>query len=549
MKYKEAKKLNNIYSLILFIAITIIIALIMYLSKNTSFWGDDIEFSIYITNEKLFDCLFSQIHGSGYIGAFLSKFLSYKLPLLLNIHPSDFMTNGLGFIKGILTVITIFSISNLINIYSKSKQIYTFAFILISIYFFYGIYTTYTWVPYITYNYFRYFFSFFFLAIFIKNTYEVIIKKQTTINTKKLILASVCGFILGTSIEISFFTAITIFFGTLFYNAILKLLKKDNLTYKLNLNFYIPNIFLIAAILLFTFTQGFQEVSATRGMNNIHIDWNILKEFSGIYYKYCIGNELIFWILFIILLVTAFKIAIKKDEIKKLNFIIIYTISMLTVMFSLILCGKTCNMAFEHELTYFIEHVNIIFLYKMLLVIPFTILVAYISSKLGNYKKFIYYLLITIILALSVNFIFDKNKETYKSYKANYLQLKQRELYIIEKIIRYYLLTNEPIMVYTIDDFFFLYDKDCKCIGKEGNLAYYYANIYQDYRITNIAYCRSENAIEEFYNKGGRFEVGELQNIKFNNLKDDDFILNKSEKSTKILTPEEVKKLLTLDNY
>ena len=116
---------NTTYNLGFLIISLIVIFLIFYIQNFSTFWGDEIYFSIYNIEENIFSCLFDskylQMHGAGYIGMFLSKFLSSGLPLKLNLHPSDFIHNEFGIIKGILTVITLLSICSISKMFNKSK--------------------------------------------------------------------------------------------------------------------------------------------------------------------------------------------------------------------------------------------------------------------------------------------------------------------------------------------------------------------------------------------------------------------------------------------
>ena len=540
LNYKKAKILIKSYPIITFLFSIISIALIAYTQKYSTFWGDDLEYSIYFYKENIFDCFSSQIHGCYYIGYFLSKFLSYKLPLLLEIHPSDFICNQLGIIKGLLTVITIFSISNIVKLFNKNRIMYTLIFILTIFYFIYSFYISNSLVPYISYNFFRYFFSFLFLSIFLIYTYKENFFPNKSFRFKNLIFASICGFILGTSIEITFFTLITMFVLTLAYAWIFR--SNKNFSLKLTSSFYIPNIFLIFGTIMFTATTGFHEVASMRGMSSININFNILKDFIPVYFKYCFQDEFYYWLVFLILIFITYKFAIKRKETQKVNIIIIYLISLLIVMFSLILCSKTCTMAGNGDFTptYFIKHTNIIFLYKMLLLIPFIMLVGYLSRISTNAKKKTYLLLTAIIFVFGMFFIFNKNISEYFVQNTNFYQIKQKEMYIVEKMLRFYLLKDEQPIIYSTNDQLFAFNKNQLCMYEQNNLSEYYSGIYKDYKLFKTGYCRSNNAIEDFYQNGGSFGIDELNNINFKNLANDNFVLNQNQEQKEILTPNDV---------
>lgn len=546
LNFKKAKLINKSFLFITFLFAVTITLLIAYTQKYASFWADDIEYSIYRHSEKLFDCLFSQIHGGYYIGYFLSKFLSFKLPLLFGIHPSDFICSGFGIIKGILTAITIFAISNIVRLFNKKRFTYMLIFILTCLYFCNSVFSSNTLVPYISYNFFRYFFSFLFLSIFMLITYRQIINPNKNTTTKKEIaIASICGFILGTSIEISFFTLITMFFLMMIYNFVFNLNKKHPL--KFNSSFYIPNIFLILGTILFTSTSGFHEVASDRGMSSININIDVLKDFTDQFIKYCFFDEIWYWLVFAILICTSFILAKKRKELYKINTILIYTISLFIVMFSLVLCGKTCNMTYSnHDLTFFVSHINILFLYKMLLLVPIIMLVGYISKFLTIKKQLCLFLLF-LVPTLSYHCFSSKEIHKYWQEKISFFTIKQREIYIVEKMTRFYLLQNKQPELYVLSDQFFSYDANNICMNGQTTYANYYATLHNDQSILEKGYCRSDNGLYKFYSEGGVISNEELKHLRFKNLQNNDFVLNNSTQNSYILNPQEVIEQLTLE--
>lgn len=138
-------KNNNykfVYLSVAFVSIILII-LMMFLTKYCCFFGDDFYYSIYIKNEKYFDCLFGASrfgHGGYYIGLFLTKFLSFGLPNLLHIHPSEFINRGHSLFRSVFTAITLLYMSKFICFSKNLKYLFLSAFCFITAYFFfYGL--------------------------------------------------------------------------------------------------------------------------------------------------------------------------------------------------------------------------------------------------------------------------------------------------------------------------------------------------------------------------------------------------------------------------
>ena len=533
--------INKLSYFTIFLISIIVIIIMSSLSKYNSFWGDDIYFSIYGIYENIFSCLvekgYLQTHGGSYIGLFLNKFLSFGLPNLLHIHPADFVRDYLGIIKGLITVITLLSISLISTINNKTKKFFSLVYLFVSIYFFICVYQSSTWVPFINYNFYRYFFSFFFLSLFLKNTYESLLSENIKNSKKSIIITSICGFILGTSIEISFFTAITLFFLILFYNFILKFIQKNQFRFNLGANFYIPNLFLLIATSLFTSSSGFKEVAETRGMSELSFN---LSEFLPLYVKTCFLNEWFYWLIFIICIIFAYKISKNNNEPNQILLPIFYLISLLTVMFSLILCGKTCTMANHQNLTFFVEHINIIFLYKMSLLFPILLLLSYICCAEIKYKKIFITCILILITCYEFICVLNKDNISYWKDRANFFIKIQKQLYVSEKIAKFYLLRNEKPIIYHKEDTWFLCNSEIECMSGDNldSFGAYFFKIHNLEQIKEFGYCRQENSIENFYNLGGVFTKQELENLKFKNLLNNEFIFEN--KFDDIMTVEEI---------
>lgn len=378
--------------------------------------------------------------------------------------------------------------------------------------------------------------------------FKNILKKSEKIYWKDLIIASLCAYVVGTSIEISFFMSLTIASFLVLYNialSVVQLISKNkekwkSLKFNLDINFFIPNAFLVFAVSFFVSSSGFREVARNRGFGKSHLTIETFREFCADYIQYCIQNEMGYWIISIILFVVALVIAKKRNELKLIFILAIYYISLLTVMFSLVLCDKTCHMSFPFtHLTYFVSHVNILFLYKFLLIIPLIIMFSYVIKGIKKVKRNVLvciFLLTTIVSSVYLHFQY---KEKYNN--DEFLKSRKRELYIAEKLLRFYYLRKElPILHMEIEDWF--YQEDGRIYNNQSPTTIYYARVYKDDSVNDIGYKREPDAFEKFYNAGGFFTEEELYNLNFTRLYDEKFVLKeKPSEGDLILSVEEVK--------
>ena len=491
-----------------------IVLFMVYLSQNCTFWGDDAYFSQYELYEDLFSCMnFNFIHGGGYIGLLLCKFFSFKLPLMLGLHPNDFITSGCGYIRGIFTVLIFLIITSFSIIHIRSKLLFFLIFLLVTGY-------SYTCeinsnIIYINYNWWRYFFSLLFVSIFLSFIYKNTINYQQKINWGKLIFVSLCAFIIGTSIEISFFACAFFVFLIFLFQKLLKI--------KLNINFYVPSAFLMLAIFLFTSTSKFKLVASQRGLAQINLTWDTLNEFSSLYFKVCISEQWYYWIVFFSLFTICILIAKKKQELNKIILPLLWNFSIMTIMFSLVLCGKTFDGFATNE--FYLKHLNIICLFKILILFPLLIYISYIYKNLYNKTKLKYLLLCLIFCTTLVNGIKTYNIKYYITNTSQYKVFKEYA-YILHKISRFYYLQNKTAELPAS-----IIDKHYTTYINEYQHNYIITNsmslIYKKPRLRRLKYIITDDAIEKYYKNGGNFSQYELENIKFSRLLDDNFILNK----------------------
>ncbi len=500
--------------ILLCISVFVIICTVPF-GQNYALFEDDFVFSVYKTDESIFDCLnFSYGHGGGYIGYFFSKLFSFWLPNKLGIHPCDFVKINLA-IKGVFTVITLLLISNFSQLYKKSQNIYLFSYAMLAFCYFFFNFRYPTLIYGVSYNYYRYSFSLIFLSIFIYYLYKYCTNKEHILK-KELIISSICAFVIGTSSEI-------VFIFSLFLISVVFVLRKVYL--KLDKYFYVPAASLVLAVVLFTSSPGFKYVSDKRGLGENSFDLNMVVDFFKEFFSRYIVEEVTYWIVFLFIIFIALYFAKKEQEIPKLVFPFLVLIGILFSIFSLIFCGRT----FYVNNDFWLIHAHIRFLFDILLCIPLLIFISYISSKISVLKTMFMFFVLFVISVIYFSF----SIKTVNDFNLKAMDLKVKT-YQTEKIFRFYYLKNElpylPIYLHVRDIYRFELPKNEECLLSEKNSFFsaYYPNIYKDNNIANISvYCVGPDAIEKFEQNGGAFSKEELADIKFSRLFDDNFVLNK----------------------
>lgn len=548
---KILQKTNSVFFYVAVVTLSILLAFfIFYTSQYCCFFDDDVLFSIYQRNEGIFDCLISNSHGGKYFGQFLDKFFSVGLPCILGIHPENFLTSWHAIFKAISLVAILLVISKFSIIYEKSKNLYLIFFIfLISIIISFILGNSWL-VTIVYYSYYRYCFSLLFFSIFLFFIFENIMQLNNNTSKLKLIFVSLCGYIVGTSSEIAFFTLLTLITLIIIWNLIVTFIARknnnllDSLKITLNRNFYIPVASFIVGVTLFVTSEGFKNVSLDRGMGNINITYDLFKEFFIIFlnnYIICIKVVLI---IFLMLFFVALYFAVKNKNLRPILFSIIYVISCFSVMFSLVLCGKT-----NSNETFFIEHENVLFLAKTLLLFPFAIILSYIYSSIKKENKnlHIFYFIIILLLGYtSINCISRIDIMNPVSYQFNGLYYKKASNYVREKIVRFYFIKNETAII--LPELLDGWDNklnDDNCIYEDISITNNYERVYKKFPNISPYVCIRDNAIEQFYAKGGYITKEEVKALDFNRLFDETYILKRKEnEKNEIYTPKELNELI-----
>ena len=195
----------------------------VYFSRNACFCGEDFNFATYFQNESVFDCLFGESrfqHGGYYVGLFLCKFLSFGLPNILSLHPSDFIGEGQGWLKGIFLFLILLNLANFSVICSKKLLLKLTNFVFVFSYLFYHAGLSHGLC--VNYTFYRYVFSLLFFGIFVFAVCKNIFSKSENYNNQKCFLLSINAFVLGTSLEVLSLTALIFSLGLIVHNIFIK---------------------------------------------------------------------------------------------------------------------------------------------------------------------------------------------------------------------------------------------------------------------------------------------------------------------------------------
>ncbi len=541
---------NKIINSLIFIIAIFIISIVLYISLNHAFYGDDYTFGLLNYKEGIFDSLYKtagQEHGGGYFSLFLNKFLSFGLPYILHIHPADFICYGEGIIQGIITVLLCLSYVKFISESKNNKFLFLSLFAFFCIFYFYLIaysrsYYSLTGVC----TFYRYQLTLLFFNVFIYNIYKNITNPNNKFNIVNFIITIFASIFIGCNNELlAEITLITMFEITL-YNIIIKIIswkKKEIKSFLLNLNivFWMSFATLIISTILFATSVGFSGLISYRivpNYNEILINASeFLQEFIKLYFK----NAELWWIIFIIILVLAIKKAYKKSELKEVFIAVFIQLGNIITIISLAIGGKTLGE------TFWLFRPTIKFSFLMIfLIVLLMITDNIIKSAVPKTKTKLIYGLISILIILSI-LIAPKLKYLTTLNKTDVSIVYKKFAYIGEKMLRFYYLKNEtPYLInfdykkYANEDYPSLYSKTDfvktpdLCTKENLYTLTYYPKIYKDNKSIELGLCYSDDALERFYKKGGQFNKEEFEPIIFSRLLDDDFVLNKNATSQEI---------------
>ena len=166
-----------------------------------------------------------------------------------------------------------------------------------------------------------------------------------------------------------------------------------------------------------------------------------------------------------------------------------------------------------------------------------------LSRKSNNYTKHIVLCFNNLILVLLVVELMICKVNSHNIFHTNsfFYDIK-KSYYICEKMIRFYSL-QDKIPVLPAE-----YIKDILGVDREGNVSLFQAeltdkktNLYKENMYFNVYYSKiynqqnipqsyyvTDSAMDKFESEGGSFTEEELNELKFSNLFNENFVLNKN---------------------
>ena len=434
---------NNIIYNSLILSITLLILFcISYLSRNCSFYGDDLGYTAYT---DLKGCIkinsgvdaFSK-HSGGYLCQILTRFFNFDLPNILNVHPADFMCFPSNVIKSIFYAIISFLTVKISKNFVDSKPLFTSLYFLTFSYFTYSIMVSDAYIFTVTHSFYRYIFPLLFYCIFINFLYKSLLGIEQNKVKKIIFLIPIC-FFLGTSVELIFFSLVAFIFLLLIYNGIIFIINKSSAKNLEFYNFDIKNIIVIGAFFVsttsFVFSEGFKTVSSDRGLEEIKLSIATIKEFCYMYFQMDILKIWWLWLIGIIVMVLAFYLCRKNNKPREIFFPIFLQFSNLLVLFSLVLCGKT----YDFTDSFWLTQPNVQGLFKILLFIPFLMMysLVYHFTK-EKFQKNILVIISTIFAIIFILLSVEVQIKNYNNGNAYFSEYIRKANYSVEKIYRFF---------------------------------------------------------------------------------------------------------------
>ena len=432
------KSKQNIFAILSVLTISLFIILkTISLTKYSCFFDDD-EYYLIIEGLKysdIFKSLTFNEHGGGYFGYFLCKFMCFLLPLKIGIHPANFIASSeYNFIKGLFIAFVLLFMAKFAIVYNKTKMFFVLSYFFICFYFMFAVLEHVAPMFLFNYNLYRYFFSiifFSYLICFILRNIEYpnnFLKLNKT-GTKELIFASFCAYVTGTSSEM-LFTATLILY--IFLGVITAI---NNKNYVINKIVFIPFIFFIIALFLFTSSSGFINTASGRGFLNTSITVNSFLEFSKFYFLIYFKQYFCYWLVcFAVIIMTLLYY---KNSIRNLIFPALIQLSILIAYFSLILCNNEQNNYVTNNCYYFISHTNLIFLFRMIMIIPLFIYISSILDQIKHNKDVLYKILFILLTLFSFYFMLLNIKNPLFNSIADNLKTGRQTNYKIDKLYKF----------------------------------------------------------------------------------------------------------------
>ena len=549
---KLPKYMNIIFSVFFFI-------LVVIFSSNCGIYYDDFIECCPNDNEKIFDSLLPSetINGGGYTTIFFTKLVTFFIPFMLNIHPEDFQSQYFSIVKGLLFVIVFYFSSKIFLLGKKYKYYFSSVFLFLGLFILYYAYRFNLMCIDCNEVFFRYLISLFCYYIFYWYLFKFIVFKNYRINNLKIILLIFSVIQLSTNLETMIFSTMLFLFFVIAYNFLLRsiqFLKNINVNkYKFNLNFrfYSIALFFFITAVVYLLSPRFMDNFDGRGFGSFDFSICQLLDFFYKFYIIYILQNALNWAVLISLIVYNFRTQSSSLAFKKNIFTIFIVISIVMVYFSFILFGKN-----SYTSGFWIGDPKLLAFFKFMLLFPtFLLLNSTLKSLKINYRKLFIKLLTLFLVVLSFNFcvlfygLKDTKTTAYTYKRINYINEKMYRFFYLKNKTPYLLKVNPVPSEKEWIPFPFLeilgkvptYNTDSVvCSSDSTHTSVYISKIY---KVPSVVFCMTDDAYDRFLKLGGNISKSELENVKFEKLKNADFVLNSSSSSENNLTSDEVIKI------
>ena len=499
---------NNIISLFfLFISIIFVFITLSYFFSFSFVTNDDLYFTC-----NSFKDLFIKPYNAHYISSFFCKLFAVYLPMKFNIHPHFFKSCYFSYTESFFIISFALIITNLFYLHKKINFYYFIYFLFSLTLIFYFVKEQLFLLLFVYEGFFRMLMPvFIFLLLF-----YFLLKSFNKDYNKLLIYLLV--FLCGISNEM---ICISVFFGLLFY----LISNRKEINNKLFINYI---LIIILSFIIFLKSGGFIRHS-DNSIFNINYYINLIQyipEFGKDYFKYIIINHLFLHLLlvfqiFLLILDKHFNSFNKTETIK---LIICFNSGMLIFFFLLIGLGKT---HYNHG-QFWLVHSDLHVMYNIILSC-FNIVLFNLIRELKSLNE-----KITDVLFLTVFFV-SNIYCIYKNTLEEFIKPILKNAYKTEKIIALANLRNKNAYI-NDDSYKKIWGYYYKPNEKEHNKLYQfspyimYINQFSFIRKINVNYVFTdeESVNKAFKENGGIFTDDELNNINFNNLMNEKFIINKN---------------------
>ena len=484
-----------------FIIITVFFIIYLYLIpalKFSSAWGESMYFP-YISqtsgvNYNPFWQMFLASDHGWFLYSFVMVFTNRYMPLILNMHHQDYMSQYNIWI--ILTCYMFFLLSVQFHFekYFKNKLLSIFA-----VFFILPVLLIFQAIPYGMWWFAHdcWFYAYILLTVFPVILYTKFEKQfvlNQTLNKRDYFIYFIL--ILLTGVGHEFFKAVVLFSFPIFF-FLNNIFLKNKIEFTKFLKIYITTIILNSLVFLTTIPVSWFLEKKRTFIQCINIFVPYMKE----YFHTVIMNNIYLLIIITVLSVVGHFITKKSESFKKLN-VISYSVLISVLLFNIvIILGKE-----QYEFSFI--HPGVIFLTKLTFLLIILSLSGYIISVTKPKNRIIF-----ILLLASVSAVFSYKKRKYFDITpiTNFHKEHKIKLYLTEKM--FYLYGKEHKTLYLFDNDMF-----------PQFIIYEYLYKYDDIKNTdNYDVILIENDIKKFRNfitenTGITITNEELENLKFSDI-------------------------------